>query len=245
MLLGLDTSTLTLSLALGERPANGPLRIVEHVVEGPPRKQSELLPGVIGELLARHGLQVKDLEGLVCGIGPGSFTGLRIGLSTCKGLAYATGVKLATVSSLRALCLEGPEGKLLLPSAVARKGELYVGFYRRHGRTVEQVQPEDAVSPEGLVELLRREPDAIALGPSIAEYRAQLEAAGAAPERLLDEPRFPKATALLELAVLPERQDPTELFSLEPHYVKASGAELNPKFPPLPGAAPTARIRED
>src|SRR5215217_5082150 len=110
MLLALDTSTLTLSLALVERMddegGGGGVRALEHHVVGPPAKQSEVLPGVIGELLARHGVKLAELEGLVVGLGPGSFTGLRIGLSAAKALAYAAGLKLVGASSLAALALE-------------------------------------------------------------------------------------------------------------------------------------------
>ena len=67
MFLALDTSTLTLSMALLERrvSAEGPLNVVEHVLLGPPRKQSEMLPGVVGELLDRHGVKLAELEGIV------------------------------------------------------------------------------------------------------------------------------------------------------------------------------------
>ena len=146
MFLALDTSTLTLSLALVEREGEG-VRVLEHVVVGPPKKQSEALPGIVGELLARHGVALKSLEGMAIGLGPGSFTGLRIGLSCLKGLAYAAGLKVAGASSLAAVALEGPEGP--------------------------------------------------------------------------------------------------PLFALEPHYVRASEPERNPKFPPLPGPPPTARLKED
>src|SRR3712207_7905232 len=57
------SSTLTLSLALVEREGEG-VRVLEHVVVGPPKKQSEVLPGIVGELLARHGVALKSLEGL-------------------------------------------------------------------------------------------------------------------------------------------------------------------------------------
>lgn len=245
MLLALDTSTLTLSLALVEKAPSGEVRVVERWEQGPPRKQSEMLPGVIGELLARHGVKLEALEGLVVGLGPGSFTGLRIGLASAKALAYAAGIRLAGVSSLAAVALEGPEGQLLIPTAVARLDELYAGFYRRRGETLEQVEPEQAMPPAELAQRIAATPDAYALGPAIAEYRAKLEAAGAPADRLSDVPRWPSAVAIARLARLPEAYDAQAVFALEPHYVRASEAERNPKFPPLPGPAPAARLKED
>ena len=97
MFLALDTSTLTLALALLHR--GPPVRVIEQVLHGPPRKQSEMLPGVIAELLERHGVELQALEAIVVGLGPGSFTGLRIGLATAKALAYAARIPVAGASS--------------------------------------------------------------------------------------------------------------------------------------------------
>ncbi|WNG35347.1 tRNA (adenosine(37)-N6)-threonylcarbamoyltransferase complex dimerization subunit type 1 TsaB [Archangium minus] len=244
MFLALDTSTLTLSLALVEREGEG-VRVLEHVVVGPPKKQSEVLPGIVGELLARHGVALKSLEGLAIGLGPGSFTGLRIGLSCVKGLAYAAGLKVAGASSLAAVALEGPEGPPLFALAVARKDDLYLGPYRRVGQRVEALGPEEAMHPEEVAARMAAEPEALALGPALPEYRAALERHGVAPSRLLSEPSFPSAVALSYLVRFPEEQTVQAIFALEPHYVRASEPERNPKFPPLPGPPPTARLKDD
>ncbi|NMO20961.1 tRNA (adenosine(37)-N6)-threonylcarbamoyltransferase complex dimerization subunit type 1 TsaB [Pyxidicoccus fallax] len=245
MFLSLDTSTLTLSLALVERAPDGGVRALEHVVVGPPQKQSEVLPGIIGELLARHGAKLAALEGLVVGLGPGSFTGLRIGLATAKSLAYAANLKVAGASSLAAVALEGPEDVPLYCLAVARKDDLYLGAYVRRGGTVEALEPETAMSPQEVAARMAAEPRALALGPALTDYRVALESHGVAPERLLAGPTFPSAVALARLARFPAEWSLQTLFALEPHYVRASEPERNPKFPPLPGPAPSARLKED
>lgn len=244
LILALDTSTLTLSLALVAR-APGGLTLLEEVEEGPPRKQSEMLPGLIEELLSRQGLALSALEGFALGIGPGSFTGLRIGLSTFKALAYATKKPLAPVSSLAALALEGPENTPLFCCAVARTQELYLGRYVRRGERVEALGPEEAVSPSQLAKRLLEAPDAVALGPALVDSRAHLEGQGIPGERLLQAPSWPSAFAVARLASFSAPFDARALFALEPHYLKSSSAELNPKFPPLPGVSPTSRLREE
>src|SRR5512132_3464577 len=128
MLVALDTSTLTLSLAL-VRPGAAELVALER--HGPPDKQSDILPGVLLDMLRGHGLSLNDVTGFAIGLGPGSFTGLRIGLATVKGLAYARRVPVAGASSLAALALDGPEAVPVAAVSVARRGELYVGRYRR------------------------------------------------------------------------------------------------------------------
>jgi len=240
LLLALDTSTLTLSLALLE-PGGA---VIEQLAVGPPRRTSEVLPGEIEALLKRHRLSPKSLTGLIAGLGPGSFTGLRIGLATLKGLAFALKLPLAGVSSLAAIALEGPEGVELSCAAVVKKGELYLGRYRRAGQTVVALGPEQALAvPAFAAEVLRH--PGLVLGPAIAEYAAQLEALGVPPQRLQPTPLFPSAVCLARLAKLPDAFEPAVMFALEPHYLRSSGAEDNPKFPPLPGPAPNSRLKED
>lgn len=244
MFLALDSSTLTLSLALVER-RDGELRVLDAFTEGPPRKQSEMLPGVIGELLSRNRVELRQLEGIAVGLGPGSFTGLRIGLATVKALAYAAKLPVAGVSSLAAVALEGPAGRRLRPIAVARQGELYVGAYRREESALEALEPEQAMSPAELAPAIAGSPESLVLGPAAREYREALVSAGTPPERIQIGPEFPSAAAVARLARFDAPFDLQALFALEPHYVRPSEAERNPKFPPLPGPAPTARLRED
>ncbi len=239
MLIALDTSTLTLSLAL-VGPGGALLAEEAHP---PPRKQSEMLPGALSELLQRHGLGLQDVTRYAVGLGPGSFTGLRIGLATVKALAYAHRRPVGGASSLAALALEGPPGVPLVPAMVARKGEVYVGQYRREGAGLLSTASEEAWTPAQLAAHLTAHPEARALGPAALQLRDALLREGVAPEQLLPGPAFPTARAVARLAHLPATFVAEVLFALEPHYLRASEAERNPKFPPLPGPVPTARIR--
>ena len=240
MLLALDTSTLTASLAL-LKPSG---EVVEAVEIGPPRRTSEVLPGEIDALLKRHALTPTALTGLVIGLGPGSFTGLRIGLATLKGLAYALKLPLAGVSSLAAVALEGPEEVELSCAAVVKKGELYLGRYRREGSTVVALDPEQALTVPAFAAEVMRHPGLI-LGPAIGDYASQLEGLGVPRSRLQSTPAVPSAVCLARLASLPKTYDQAAMFALEPRYLRSSGAEDNPKFPPLPGPIPNSRLKED
>src|SRR5262249_57625490 len=128
MFVALDTSTLTLSLALVERDGRRTVAVEEEAL-GPPRKQSDMLPAAIIELLKRHRVALDALEGIAVGLGPGSFTGLRIGLATAKALAYAKGLRVAGASSLAAVALAGPEGGPLFPCPLPRQRELSSASY--------------------------------------------------------------------------------------------------------------------
>ncbi|HEX8910182.1 MAG TPA: tRNA (adenosine(37)-N6)-threonylcarbamoyltransferase complex dimerization subunit type 1 TsaB, partial [Anaeromyxobacteraceae bacterium] len=162
LIAALDTSTLTLSCALCELAA-GEVRLVaertEHAParpgpQGPTGGHGGRLPGVLQELLLAAGRRLPEVEGYAVGLGPGSFTGLRIGLATWKGLAYANQRPIAGASSLAALALAaagaaGP-GALLVPLLDAKKGEVYAGFYRALGEGVEAAAPEAALPPHAL-----------------------------------------------------------------------------------------------
>ncbi|MFL5272386.1 MAG: tRNA (adenosine(37)-N6)-threonylcarbamoyltransferase complex dimerization subunit type 1 TsaB, partial [Anaeromyxobacteraceae bacterium] len=141
----LDTSTLTLSCALCEL-AGEAVRIVaareerapaKPLPKGPAGGHGGRLPGVLLELLAEAGRDLRDVEAYAVGLGPGSFTGLRIGLATWKGLAYGRRRPLAGASSLAAMALaaapSAPGDALLVPLLDAKKGEVYAGFYVARG----------------------------------------------------------------------------------------------------------------
>jgi tRNA threonylcarbamoyladenosine biosynthesis protein TsaB len=238
MWLALDSSCLTLSIAL-VRPQG---EVVEHLLVPPPTKQSDALPRVIDELLTRNGVTLPELTGLVSGLGPGSFTGLRIGLSCLKGLSYALKIPLVGVSSLKALALDGPEDTALFCASVVKKNELYLGHFQRAGSVVISVEPETSLPLEAFAKLLIATPAARVCGPAVPDYRAAFDALGVPAAQVLASPSVPSAMCLARLATMPAVYDEQAAFALEPHYLRGSGAEENPKFPPLPGVEAKARL---
>ena len=103
--------------------------------------------------------------------------------------------------------------------------------------------PEEAWTDAELARWLDGEPAARVVGPAVHEAAEALRVAGVPETRLLLQPDIPSAWAVAQLARMPAAFDLQALSALEPHYLRASEAERNPKFPPLPGPAPTARIR--
>ncbi len=240
----LDTATLVLSCALCE-VEEGAVRLVAERVERAPSKprpqgatggHGGLLPGVVQELLVAAGRKLSEIGGYAVGLGPGSFTGLRIGLASWKGLSYGGRRPIAGASSLAALALgaapNAEPGAVLVPLLDARKGEVYAGFYRLAGGGVEALAPDAALPPDGLVErvatLVREGARPVLFGEGLAAYPERL--AGFAV--LQDAPVTPPAMAVARLcapALLGAGYDPARLFALEPHYVRPSEAEV--KFP--------------
>lgn len=226
LLLGLDTATLTLSAALVEREGAAD-RLLERAVVEPPTPHSSVLPRLLGEMLGRAGRAVGDLAAVVVGLGPGSFTGLRISLATAKGLCYAAQRPLVGASSLAAMALAAapdvPEGTLLVPCLDARKGEVYAGFFRKQGEGAVAQGPEVDLGPAALLARLADEPCEV-FGIGREAYPAL--AALPAPRTRV---RTPDAFALVrQVRAIPEFSKQA-VFALEPHYVRPSDSEWTSK----------------
>ena len=244
-----DTATLTLSCALVELGPSGPSLLADRTEHSPARPppggpaggHGVKLPGALKDLLVAADLKLPDIEAYAVGLGPGSFTGLRIGLATWKGLAYANRRPIAGASSLAAMAAQAAEhaaaGALLVPLLDARKGEVYAGFYRAAAGRVEAVHPEAALAPTALLDRLAGLGAAVGFGEGYQAFRVEL---AAALPPLAGGPATPSAFQVAALAAPRLHGAPFDqkaLSALEPHYVRASEAEV--KFPHGlgPGAA--------
>jgi tRNA threonylcarbamoyladenosine biosynthesis protein TsaB len=217
---------------VAERQERAPVRPSGGAVGG----HSARLPSALVELLDGLGKGLPDVEAYAVGLGPGSFTGLRIGLATWKGLAYANRRPLAGASSLAAMALaaaaDAPADALLVPLLDAKKGEVYAGFYRVAGAGVEAVAPDAALGPDALVERVGALPGgagAVAFGEGWDAFAGALQTRLG---RLATGVASPTALAVARLTaprLLGAAYDAQAVFALEPHYVRASEAEV--KFP--------------
>lgn len=170
-LLGIDTSTAAVAACVLR--ADGEAFEYEPAAAPDLAHGRELLPAIAG-CLERAALGFADLGAIAVGVGPGGFTGLRIGVATAHGIAAAHGAELRPVSSLAALA-SGIEGELLLPLLDARRGEIFGALFERD----QQLWPAFAAPPE---EVAARVSDAglipSAAGDGSVRFRDVLEAAG-------------------------------------------------------------------
>lgn len=208
--LAIDTATEVLAIAADDGAARASLCLRRGLAHAP-----VLLP-LVDRLLAELGLAAADLELVVCSVGPGSFTGIRIGLATAKGIALATGCPLVGVSTLDALALPwaGIAGDVW--SVIdARKGRWYAAGYRGGRRCTEYLD----AAPDDLRERIAAGP-----GPTIV--------AGPDAQRVADGLRGVAVTDLFDpLAVLRSGRerfaaDGADPSSLKPLYLRRSEAEI-------------------
>jgi tRNA threonylcarbamoyladenosine biosynthesis protein TsaB len=131
---------------------------------------------MVAEVLDAADMRMQDLSAVAVAIGPGSFTGLRVGLSYAKGVAIARDIVLAGVPSLDAMALSAgsklPQGTPVYSMIDARKGEVYAGLYRFSAGALERVSGELLVSLAYLVK--QSSDEAVFVGYSIAEQARSL-----------------------------------------------------------------------
>jgi tRNA threonylcarbamoyladenosine biosynthesis protein TsaB len=185
-LLGLDTSTPAASACVLRADGEAfEVRPPAERLERPPAHASELMPAV-AEAMERAGIGWNDLDAIAVGVGPGTFTGLRIGIATARALATAAGLPLRRVSSLAALAAgiggdgaaaarSATGGPLRLPLIDARRGEVFAALFAGD----RELWPPFAASPEDLVARLREGGFApLAAGDGSLRFRGMLEEAG-------------------------------------------------------------------
>ena len=220
---GIDTSTSCGSVGLidnGEVIADYLLNIsITH---------SERLLGAIEFVLKEAHCNMESLDGWAISLGPGSFTGLRIGVSTIKGLAFATGKPVAGVSTLDVLASEiATTPYLICPILDARKQEVYTAFYRyEKGNTLKRLSPHQAIRPEDLIKKINEQ--TIFLGDGVKTYRNfllnSLSSLVIFPPAPL---HFPHGSMVAKLgSELLQKGECLDLATFTPIYIRPSEAEI-------------------
>lgn len=227
-ILAFDTATPATAVALD--PGDGTIATRRHdpAPGERPAHATQLLPLAL-ELLDDAGLAFAMLDRIAVGVGPGTFTGLRIGVATARGLAQAHEVPLVPVSTLRALAAAAADndpGQPVLAVIDARRGEAFAAAWAADARDpdAEPLLAPAALTPKALAEAthaLTRAP--LAIGDGALRFRHELEEAGAhvptdgSPLHRID------AAAHCRLAA---RMDPTAREEVLPTYLRLPDAEL-------------------
>lgn len=170
MILGIETATPVCSVGLAN--VQGPVEEL-HVIGK--SIHAEKLPSLVEQLLKKTGIDFKDLRGIAVSIGPGSFTGLRVGLAFAKGMALGLNIPLIPVFThdvlVRAVPLEKEYAVVLIPS---RKNEVYRKLFRQDGNFWHAQETVGIYRVDQLKETLPSE-DVIFAGPGAEMYHDQIK----------------------------------------------------------------------
>ena len=209
-LLAFDTSTPTARVALFS-PAGECLGLREKTAA----RHSANLLALCDEILRGACVGVGDLGAIACGAGPGSFTGLRVGLAIAKGLALPSALPLVLLSSLDALACDlaavSPGAKLLLPCIDAGKGQVYARMYRVIGGTAPCAQGECdwVLAPDALCTLTAEAAagESIRVGGTGVDRYIEIFRAALGEDRVAASVPGPSAAAIARLALARIRRD--------------------------------------
>lgn len=220
-ILTLDTSTAVFSIALsaGER------LLGEYSSAAGPAA-SATIPDRISLLLEQTGLNLSGLDTFAVTVGPGAFTGLRVGVALVKGMAYATGKPVIPLSSLELLAQNGADSAIPVCALFdARRGEVYAAVYDfSHGAGL--IYPERAIDPGALLDELSG--DILFIGDGAVRYRELIVARhGAQAHFVAAELNFPRAAAAASIVLSRFQSGHTvSPFELAPCYLRLPEAEL-------------------
>jgi len=184
----------------------------------------------LSTLLSAARLGIGDIDRVAIVIGPGSFTGLRVGMAFVKGLYAARPFDVVAMTSLELLARQAAqEGLAVSPMIDARKGEIYAALYEtsRPCDLVEKTGP-CVVSPERHIAAVPKRPT-VFVGTGALKYRATIERSFGSDARIISEGRSDPDTAFLcRLGEQLTPIDPDRVVTLEPFYVRPSDVTLKP-----------------
>ncbi len=222
-ILGIDSSTPDCSVALLN---NG--TIVSEQIAAPQPSYSRYLLQMVDQVLKEGKARLSDVDGFAITVGPGSFTGLRVGVSLLKGFVLATEKPFVGINSLEALArtVDSP-GHPVCPTLDARKSEVYAAVFESQKDALRSILTERAISPEMLCEII--DAPTLFTGSGVERYRELLkESLG---DRFMEPEtpaKFSTAAGAARLASpLFETQKHFDLNQLQINYIRKSEAELS------------------
>ena len=222
IILGIETATHAGSVSLVDEERQIALYELDSR-----RSHSGRLLGAIKRILQDAALTLRDIHGIAVSIGPGSFTGLRIGLSTAKGLCLANEFPLAVVCTLDAMASRFPFSRVpVCPMLDARKKEVYAALYNVEDEEPTRLIEPRAIAPDEFLEGISE--SAVFLGTGAQLYRQRIL------EKLRDRALFapvdlsrPSGAAVARLGLKLLRDgECADLDTIEPTYLRASEAQL-------------------
>jgi tRNA threonylcarbamoyladenosine biosynthesis protein TsaB len=223
-ILALDTSSMVASVAVMDEEK----LIGEHIINHERTHSQKLMP-MIEDLMNSCQLTMADINLVAVAEGPGSFTGLRIGVATAKGLAHAANIPVVGVSTLDALAFNLPfcEG-LICPILDARRNQVYTAVYKWEAGDFHGIEAPMAITVDELIDKLQARPErVIFVGDGIEKHRDILTKG--LEDRAIFAPntaKMPRASSVAQLALQKAAEGNVESFyALTPNYLRKSEAE--------------------
>ena len=219
-ILAVDTSGPACSVAL---TADG--KLLGEIVMNSALTHSETVMPAVDEILSREGLTCADMDVFAAVAGPGSFTGVRIGVCVAKALSHATGKPCARVNALEALAVGAfGVGGVICPILDARRGQVYCAAFRyAGGKFPERVLPDAALPLDEFLKALPEDQPLYFTGDGVAAYEKEL--LGALGSRAAVAPAHARVLRASSACLIAESLETMPASLLTPIYLRAPQAE--------------------
>lgn len=219
-ILAIDTSNNTMSVAI----TDGNVVLGEFTSNVKKNHSVRLMPA-IDRLCQECNIRPKDIEKIVVASGPGSYTGVRIGVTVAKTLAYALQIPVTAVSSLEVLAANIKEKKYVVPIFDARRGQVYTGLYRQDTE-LEMIKEDRIVMLEEWLEKIEElNEEVIFVGSDVSLHGDAIQSKlGKKAIFAGSTLQYPRAS---ELALLGMDRENVEVHKLVPNYIRLAEAEAN------------------
>lgn len=222
-LLGIDTTSNVAAVAVMDETKCLGEMLLNH-----PKTHSQKMMPLTDALLSALELKVADLDGIAVASGPGSFTGVRIGMATAKALGHATGLPVYTVSALKAMSYNVPAfDGLICPIMDARRDQVYTAVFTYEHESLKREMADSALSISALMdELKKRTEKVLFLGDGIVRFKETIvEALGARAVFASEHTRLQRASSVC-YAVLKEPEAFKHMYNnADANYLRKSQAE--------------------
>lgn len=224
MILGIETSVENVGVALGDH--NG-IRATAAISSD--RKHAESLTPMIQFVVQQAECDMSDISAIAVDIGPGLFTGMRVGIATAQTLAWALEVPVLPVCSLDALAHSMAWSDVPIAASLdARRGEVYWAMYRARGQELQRLTEPIVTSPDDLaIHIADRAEEVVCVGTGFKRYADTFEV-NPWVRIIGGDTVFPTASAVVALGAVALLNDNTVApDKVEPMYLRAPDAEIN------------------
>ena len=224
LILGIDTATQQVGCAIGGHEG---VLASAHSSRG--KRHAETLTPAIDFVRRQARIELSEISVVAVDLGPGLFTGLRVGIASAKAIAHALRVPMIGVTSLDLVAFPVRFSNRLIVAALdARRGELYYAFYRQVPGGVQRLSEPEVGSPDDLAsEIIARGEESLMVGDGALRYHDRFS--GLSKVELAEQTlAYPTATALVQLAHAQAlREQWVNPWDLEPIYLRSPDAEIN------------------
>ncbi len=223
IVLGIETSYSVASVALMDET-----KLIGEIVVDSSRTHAEKIMVIIDQLLINSNIKVKDIDLIAVSNGPGSFTGLRIGLSVAKGLAHPFNIPMLEVSTLKAMAYNVPNAKsIICPIFDARRDQVYTCAVQwQNGDLKICIDDENCLLDELIDKLKEYDENIIFLGDAVIKFSDRLiKALGDRVIIATQNIRMPKASSITQLAFDVDRSEYKKYDEIKANYLRKTEAE--------------------